>query len=196
MSAITGGINLRYPGKARIHRRASCSWIQTEASRGPAVPNSSVMQLRADPFESGRRQKAPPREPASMPEDPLHRAGPWSKQDAPYTQHTTWDCGRQLGVLSTGCATEPSVRTVCRHGACQHAGLTAESPVRALDTLSLPPPPIQHITGSVNVGVGHDRSNFCRISVEECCDPALCFPDSHRGSPGLGFIMIQQVNEP
>src|SRR6266508_2851665 len=131
VSAITGGINPRYPGKARIHRRASCSWIRIEASRVPAVPNSSVMQLRADPFESGRRQKAQPREPASMPEDPLHRAGPWSKQDAPYTQHTTWDCGRQLGVLSTGCATEPSVRTVWRHGACQHAGLTAECPVRA-----------------------------------------------------------------
>ncbi len=94
-------------------------------------------------------------------------------------------------------------RAVCegpvwRHGACHHAGFSLPSVQceRAGDTLSLPPPPIQHITGSVNVGVGHDRSNFCRISVEEGCNPALCFPDSHRGSPGLGFILIQQVNEP
>ena len=93
-------------------------------------------------------------------------------------------------------------RTVCNDGLARRSlpasrPLTAECPARARRyTLLLLSPPIQHITGSVNVGVSHDRSNFCRISVEECRDPALCFPDSHRRSPGLGFILIQQVNEP
>jgi len=94
VSAMTGGINPRYPGKARIHRRASCSWTQTGVSRVAGVPNSSVMQPRADLSESARRQKVPLREPASMPEYPLHRGGQWSKLGAPYTQHTTWDRGR------------------------------------------------------------------------------------------------------
>ena len=125
MSAITGEINPRYPGKARIHRRASCSWIQIEASRVPAVPNSSVMQLRADLFESGGRQKAPLREPASMAEDPLHRAGPWWKQAAQYTHNMgLWIAIR---VLSTKGVTEPSVMDRLATRTLQQAGSSLPS---------------------------------------------------------------------
>ena len=86
---------------------------------------------------------------------------------------------RILSRLSTGRAIEP--------------GVQCEGATKRLPPLSSP---IQHITGSVNVAVGHDLSNFFRISVKERRDPALCFPDPHRGCPRMGVVLIQQVNEP
>src|SRR5436190_10483528 len=99
VSAMMGGINPRHPRRARIHRRAYCSWIQTATSRVAAAPNSSVTQLRAALSGSDRRLTAPPHERASVPEYRLHRAGPSLKQSAPYIHHTTLDRERQSGPL-------------------------------------------------------------------------------------------------
>src|SRR5437588_3601631 len=96
VSAITGGINPRYPGRVRIHLRAWCWWIQKEVSMAADGPNSTAKPLREGLFELNPRRKVPQRGLASMPEHPLRPAGLWWKPCAPYTQHTMTDGRKQF----------------------------------------------------------------------------------------------------
>jgi len=52
-------------------------------------------------------------------------------------------------------------------------------------------PPLQHVTRSVDIGVGHHLTDFFSIPVEECRNQAICLLDSHRGCPRTRFLLIQ-----